>query len=289
MDIRVGFLSCVALLAFAGNSILCRLALANGAIDPSAFTAIRLLAGAMTLTVLVLLKRSSRAVSTATNDRHIFNLAWLAPLMLFAYAALFSFAYVSLDTGVGALILFGSVQVTLLLMGLLRGERFSLFEVMGLLIACAGLVYLVYPELSKPSISGFIMMSLAGVAWGIYTLRGQGSSRPLFDTNSNFVKAVPLGLLMLMVFWGSHSISLFGFWMALMSGALTSGVGYAVWYAALPTLTTSQAGVMQLLVPLIAAAGGVAFAGEALSVRLLVASSLTLGGILIVILAKKKA
>lgn len=286
MNLKVPLLSLIALLAFAGNSVLCRLALAEGSIDPAAFTFVRIISGAIVLMILVLIARGAAAEpeSQAIQIKH----EWLAPLMLFAYAALFSFAYLSLDTGVGALILFGSVQISLLLMALFRGERFSMVEIGGLLLACSGLVYLVFPELSKPSLMGFVMMSLSGVAWAAYTLKGQGSTQALIDTNSNFAKAVPLVLLLLFVFRDALVITPFGVIMAIASGAVTSGIGYAVWYAVLPNLSTSQAGVMQLLVPIIAAAGGVVFAGELLSDRLIVASALTLGGILAVILVKKK-
>jgi drug/metabolite transporter (DMT)-like permease len=287
------YLSSLALMAFAGNSILCRLALSDGAIDPSAFTTIRIISGAIVLIVLIRINngiKKSESVEenySSVNKSGFINWSWLAPTMLFAYAALFSFAYVSLDTGVGALVLFGSVQVSLLLVGLLRGERYTWYEISGLLLACSGLVYLVYPELSKPTIGGFLMMALSGVAWGIYTLAGQGSKQPLVDTNSNFVKAVPMALVLTAIFYGSVSISVFGLLMAVISGAITSGLGYAIWYAALPNLTTSQAGVMQLLVPIIAAAGGIIFAGEVISQRLIVSAILTLGGILLVIMTKK--
>jgi drug/metabolite transporter (DMT)-like permease len=212
--------------------------------------------------------------------------------MLFAYAALFSFAYITLDTGVGALILFGSVQITMVLISLFRGNRLGLGEWLGLVLACAGLVYLVLPELSKPSLAGFIMMSISGVAWGHYTVLGQGAQSPLGDTASNFIKAAPMTVLLLLPFLGQvetpfNNDAVTTAWLlAIASGAITSGIGYAIWYSALRNLTTSQAGVMQLLVPIIAALGGVVFAGELLSMRLVFASLMTLGGILIVIRAK---
>lgn len=243
--------------------------------------------------LLVFISKDTRTPGPSMKVAHIsskskfFNSLWLAPTMLFSYAALFSFAYVSLDTGVGALVLFGSVQVSLLIVGLLRGERYTWLEISGLMLACSGLVYLVYPELSRPTLGGFLMMALAGVAWGFYTLAGQGSEQPLVDTNSNFVKAVPMALVLSAVLYGTISISPFGLLMAVASGAITSGLGYAIWYAALPNLSISQAGVMQLLVPIIAAAGGVLFASEVISQRLIVAAVLTLGGILLVIMAKK--
>lgn len=286
MSLKIPLFSLISLVAFAGNSVLCRLALADGSIDPAAFTSVRIISGAITLMILVIITRESNRV--ADSKAKLINQSWFAPLMLFVYAALFSFAYLSLETGVGALILFASVQISLLIMALFRGERFSTMEIGGLLLACSGLVYLVFPELSKPSFVGFVMMSLSGIAWGVYTLNGQGSSTPLFDTNSNFVKAVPMVLILLIVFRDALAITPFGLTMAIASGAITSGVGYVVWYAVLPSLSTSLAGAMQLLVPIIAAAGGVFFAGEHVSNRLIIASVLTLGGILLVIVAKKK-
>jgi drug/metabolite transporter (DMT)-like permease len=216
------------------------------------------------------------------------NLSWMAALMLFAYAVLFSFAYTTLATGVGALILFGSVQISMVCISLVQGNRMKLFEWLGLLIACAGLVYLVLPELSEPSIMGFIMMAMAGMAWSMYTIIGQGSQNPLNDTSSNFIRSLPLAIILLLIYAGQLSATPSAWLLAISSGAITSGLGYAIWYAALRDLTTSQAGVMQLLVPVIAALGGVVFANELLSKRLIISSMLTLGGILIVLLAKKR-
>jgi len=281
-------MSLLALLAFAGNSVLCRLALSDGAIQPASFTAIRLLAGAITLAVLIWLFNLSKETKTRRSEVSRFPSS-----MLFAYAALFSFAYVTLDTGVGALILFGSVQITMVLINFSRGNRLNAFEWIGLALACAGLVYLVFPELTKPSVFGFMLMSLAGVSWGIYTVLGQGSSNPLADTGANFIRSVPLGVLLVLPFLDfaqlmqvPSSAFLEASLLAIASGAITSGIGYAIWYAALPNLSTSQAGVMQLLVPIIAAVGGVVFANEVLTTRLVFASVLTLGGILIVMAAK---
>jgi drug/metabolite transporter (DMT)-like permease len=171
---------------------------------------------------------------------------------------------------------------------IIQGNRLRLFEWLGLLVACAGLVYLVLPELSQPSMMGFIMMAMAGVAWSIYTILGQGSQNPLNDTASNFTRSIPLAIILALLYVGQLSATPNTWLLAISSGAITSGLGYAIWYAALRDLTTSQAGVMQLLVPIIAALGGVVFANELLSGRLLIASMLTLGGILIVLLTRKK-
>ena len=283
-------MSIMALVAFAGNSVLCRIALSDGAIHPASFTSIRLVSGAIVLMALVLLSNAGKQ-----EAGNYINKGWAAPTILFIYAALFSFAYITLDTGVGALILFGAVQITMVAVSLIRGAKLSWLEWFGLLMACAGLLYLVFPELSKPSLSGFLMMSGAGVAWGLYTVLGQGSQNPLADTASNFIKTVPLSVILLMLFssqWLATDFSdrlVVTAWLfAILSGAVTSGVGYAIWYAALRYLKSNQAGVMQLLVPIIAAIGGVIFAGELLTYRLIFASALVLGGILIVISAKQK-
>jgi drug/metabolite transporter (DMT)-like permease len=290
MSLKTAFLSTMALIAFAGNSVLCRLALGDTSIHPASFTGIRLIAGAVTLCVLVsLFNLRNKGI------RSLLRPGWAAPIMLFSYAALFSFAYITLNTGVGALILFGSVQITLVLISLYRGNHLSRAEWAGLSLACAGLVYLVLPELSKPSISGFIMMSASGIAWGGYTILGQGSKNPLADTVSNFVKASLLAVVLLLPMLNQLDLSFNSggaankaYLLAIASGAITSGIGYAIWYSALENLSTSQAGVMQLSVPIIAGIGGVVLAGELFSMRLAISSAMTLGGMFIVISAGKR-
>jgi len=275
------FLSSLALIAFAGNSVLCRLALSDNAIDPAGFTIVRLLSGVLALWPLLFLSQGKAAYEKSGS--------WLSALMLFAYALLFSYAYVSIDTATGALILFGAVQLTLVLVSLLKGNRLSVGELSGVAMALAGFVYLVLPELQKPSLSGFIMMSIAGVAWAIYTVGGQGSSNALRDTAFNFLRTAPLLIVLLVVSFNAFSFTTYGLILAVASGAITSGLGYAIWYAALPNLTTTQAAVIQLFVPVIAAFGGAWFANEAITVRLMIAAALVLGGIMLVILAKRQS
>ena len=275
------FLSVVALIAFAGNSVLCRLALSDNAIDPAAFTIIRLVSGVFTLLPLLLL--SQRKVVYEKSG------SWLSAFMLFAYALLFSYAYVSIDTATGALILFGAVQITLVFVSFLKGSRLSLAELSGVALALSGFVYLVLPELQKPSLGGFIMMSIAGIAWAMYTVGGQGSSNALRDTTFNFLRTIPLVIVLLVVTLSSFSLTPYGVGLAIASGAITSGLGYAIWYAALPNLTTTQAAVIQLFVPVIAAFGGSVFANEAITLRLTIAAGLVLGGIMLVIMAKQKS
>ena len=276
-----------ALIAFAANSVLCRLALQTGEIDPASFTLVRLLSGALVLAMLLKLRGAtdSQPASTPQVGHH-----WLPALMLFIYAVTFSFAYVSLDTGTGALVLFGCVQLTIIISGLLAGNRLLKLEWIGLIAAFCGLVYLVLPAVSSPSVTGFILMSVAGIAWGIYTLKGRGSTDPLRDTTHNFLRAMPLavGLILIsLVVSASTMISVWGAMLAVLSGALASGVGYAIWYTALRGLSTTESAVVQLAVPALAAFGGVLFVAEPVSQRLIIASVLTLGGILLVILAKR--
>ena len=283
MSFRTVFLSLLALIAFAGNSVLCRLALTEPSIDPASFTLARLLSGIAALWMLLVLKNIK-----APSKSEQANGSWLSAFMLFAYAALFSYAYVSIDTATGALVLFGSVQIALIVISLIKGYKLKLGEYAGVLLALSGFVYLVLPELQKPSLSGFIMMSLAGVAWAFYTVGGQGSLNALRDTAFNFTRTFPLLILLLVFTFANISLSPYGITMAVLSGAITSGLGYAIWYAALPSLTTLQAGVIQLFVPIIAAFGGLLFADEAITLRLTIAAALVLGGIMLVIVAKTK-
>ncbi|MEZ5536010.1 MAG: DMT family transporter [Thiolinea sp.] len=276
--LRTVLLTAFALLAFAGNSVLCRLALGDGAIDAASFTVIRLLSGMVVLALIIVASGSHKAAATKGN--------WPASAMLFLYAITFSYAYISLDTGTGALILFGSVQLTMIAVSLVSGNRLHATEWLGVAIACTGFVYLVMPTLSTPSFSGFLLMTIAGVAWGFYTLRGRGSASPLSDTAYNFLRTLPLVVVLLVLTLRDMQLSQSGVLLAVLSGAVASGIGYTVWYIALGGLSVVQAAVVQLLVPVIATIGGVIFAGELLSLRLVMASLLVLGGILLVVLGR---
>jgi drug/metabolite transporter (DMT)-like permease len=268
----------LALVAFAANSVLCRLALGEETIDASSFTVIRLLSGAIVL--LVILQFNGKKNKSTTKG------SWLASIMLFLYAAPFSFAYITLDTGTGALILFGAVQITMILLSLMAGERLHVAEWMGVTIAFIGFVYLVLPGVSTPSVVGFSLMSIAGVAWGIYTIKGQGSVNPLSDTAYNFARSVPLVLILAVIAYQTAHISSKGVLLAIISGGIASGIGYTVWYIALGGLSVTQAAVVQLSVPVIAALGGMIFVFEKISLRLTVSALLILGGILMVIMGK---
>jgi len=267
-----------ALIAFAANSVLCRLALKGDEIDPSSFTAVRLVAGAIVL--VAILKITSRQTSKNTRG------SWGAALMLFLYAVTFSFAYMSLDTGTGALVLFGSVQLTIVLIGYFRGTRLRVLEWLGMAVAFGGLIYLVLPGVTAPSIIGFILMAVAGAAWGIYTLSGRGSLNPLMDTTFNFMRTIPLVAILAIVVLEDVQLSTQGILLAVISGGITSGIGYTIWYTALGGLSATEAAVVQLAVPVIAAIGGVIFVAEIFSQRLVISTVLTLGGILMVTLGR---
>lgn len=276
--LKTVLLTSLALTAFAANSVLCRLALGSGVIDAAGFTFIRLLSGVITL-MLILALQGQRSLLPRTGS-------WLSSIMLFLYAITFSYAYISLDTGTGALILFGAVQLTIILISLFSGTRLHLSEWLGMVLSFGGFVYLVLPGVSPPAPLGFILMLLSGIAWGVYTLRGRGSTNPLQETAHNFIRTLPLiTLLMVFTFKQTH-FSMEGVIYAALSGGLASGVGYSIWYAALRGLSATQAGVVQLLVPVIAALGGVLFVSEIITSRLTISATMILGGILLVVVGK---
>ncbi len=274
---RIGLLTLLAMIAFAGNSLLGRLALKETQIDAATFTSIRLISGALTLWLLLRLK--SGPVQSGGH--------WASGLALFAYAATFSYAYGQLTTATGALILFGAVQATMILYGLWRGERLNLAQSTGLALALGGLVGLLLPGLTAPPLVHSLLMLTAGLAWGIYSLRGRGISNPLAATAGNFLRTVPMTLALSLLMVGHFSFDMMGLSYALASGAVTSAIGYAIWYAALPGLAATTAATVQLSVPVLAAVGGVLFVDEAITLRLLLASAAILGGIALVIRGKK--
>ncbi|ENC9828339.1 EamA family transporter, partial [Pseudomonas aeruginosa] len=236
-DRRTLLLTVLAMLAFAGNSLLCRAALKDTAIDAVSFTALRLFSGALMLAVLLHLRRGP-----ATPARG----GWRGAAALFVYAAAYSYAYVQLDAGTGALLLFGAVQVTLLLAGLLRGERLGGQALLGFLLALGGLLFLLLPGASAPPLGGALLMLLSGLAWGLYTLLGRGGGDPLAVSAGNFLRALAFAALLLLAFHGQLRLDGAGLAYALLSGALASGLGYAVWYSALPGLTAIQGASVQL-------------------------------------------
>ncbi len=269
------------MLAFAANSLLCRLALAQARIDPASFGSIRLASGSLALALIVRLRPRPQGAAPCVD--------WLAAAMLFAYVALFSFAYLSLPAGTGALILFGAVQLTMLGAGLRAGERFAPAAWGGLAAAIAGLVYLVSPGIAAPAPVGAASMALAGAAWGVYSLRGRGIADPLAATASTFARAVPLAAALSLVAVAAAHADAAGVALAVASGALTSGIGYVIWYAALRGLSAMRAATVQLSVPPIAAIGGVLMLSEPLTSRLLAASVAVLGGIAVVLATRARA
>ena len=273
---RVFVLTSLAMIAFAGNSLLCRMALRSSQIDPASFTSIRILSGAV---VLFLVTRTRRVSTAGSGD-------WLSALALFGYAAGFSYAYVDLPAGIGALLLFGAVQVTMVGYGLTTGERLVVRQSSGLVLALAGLVGLLLPGLSAPPPGGAALMIGAGVAWGIYSIRGKTKGDATCKTAGNFLRAAPLALGLNLAMLPSTRPATLGITCAVASGALTSGIGYAIWYSAIRGLKATQAATVQLSVPVIAAAGGIVFLGETLSARLLVASLAILGGVALVVIDK---
>ena len=280
---KVFLLTAFALTAFAFNSILCRLALLGDEADAAGFTAVRLASGALMLAILFTLsKRLGRQADTLPTGRvSAFwgSGSWPSAFFLFAYAICFSFAYLGLTTATGALILFGCVQLTMVGVSLAKGVRPRPIEWIGFIVAFGGLVYLILPGLSAPPLINALLMAAAGIAWGFYSLRGKGSSDPLADTAGNFVRSVPMIAAVALVFLSDLHLSTRGVLFAVLSGAVASGIGYSVWYAALKHHTPTRAAVLQLSVPVIAAIGGIVFLAEAASMRVFVAGALILGGI----------
>lgn len=287
----------LAMIAFAGNSLLCRLAFKKTSIDPATFTSIRLLSGAFVLSLLMWLsigfkRHVAQSGQAQQMKRTRMEGNWWSASALFVYACGFSFAYVRLPTATGALILFGAVQACMILTGIARGDRMQSTQICGLLLACAGLVALMLPGLAAPSLLDALLMVMAGCAWGIYSLRGQSGGKPIYATAGNFMRCVPLSLLMsAWMRWQMPQqlhLDSTGALFAIASGALASGVGYAIWYSALPNLTAATAASVQLSVPVIAALGGIVFLQESLSLRLILTSLAILGGIALVILGQHK-
>jgi drug/metabolite transporter (DMT)-like permease len=274
-------LTTVAMVAFAANSLLCRAALGGGHADAATFTALRLLGGAVVLGILVRLRGASAPPS---------KFAWGSAVALFVYAAGFSLAYTRIPAGVGALLLFAAVQLTMIGSALLHGERPRPLEGAGLAASLGGLVLLTRPGLTRPDPLGAGLMLVAGAAWGLYSLRGRGHGDAVAMNAASFARALPLSLAAAAVaaLLGITHLSRAGVYLALASGAVASGLGYAVWYAALRGLTATRAAIVQLSAPPLAAAGAVVFLGESFSPRLLMASVLILGGIAVAVAARRR-
>ena len=284
-SLRVAILSALAMIAFAANSIIARLALGNRGIDPGTFTLLRLSSGAFSLILIV-------HFSATRNRRKLEVLgSWTSATLLLVYAATFSYAYISLSAATGALLLFAVVQTVMLSVALRSGERPGLTRIAGLALALTGLIALVGPGISRPSPIGAFLMSIAGVAWAGYTLRGRGSDRPVLVTAGNFLRSIPLALplwlLFLLLNREAVHVDARGVGLALLSGAVTSGLGYALWYKVLPSLSRSQSGVIQMAPAPLATVGGLILLGEPLTTQLLLASFLVLSGVLIGVMGRQ--
>lgn len=304
--LRLFFLTALAMIAFASNSLLCRAALKQTTIDPASFTFVRIFSGAVALwlihqtrkrlivdrTAAPLVESSSSGWSLITGHWSLRDGTWPSALALFVYAAGFSFAYVDLSAGTGALLLFGAVQATMILWGFYKGERLDALQVVGLIIAIAGLIVLVFPGISAPPLIASILMLIAGIAWGVYSLRGKVRAGLAFDaiaaTTGNFVRAVPFAVGVSIAAFASFHFDRLGFLYAVISGAITSGLGYVIWYAALPGLKAASAATVQLSVPVLAATGGILLLGESITLRYVIASIAVLGGILLVVIEKRR-
>jgi drug/metabolite transporter (DMT)-like permease len=299
---RIFVLTVLAMIAFASNSLLCRAALKETSIDAATFTFVRIFCGAAALWLIMQIRRGMIALAPQSSPKgrgDSFFLQekvgiredgnWISALALFIYAAAFSFAYVDLSAGTGALLLFGAVQATMILWGLHKGERLDAIQIVGFVVAVIGLVVLVFPGLSAPPLIGSILMLGAGVAWGIYSLRGKLEKNPASVTAGNFLRAVPFAAVVSLTFIPWTHVDLAGASYAMISGAITSGLGYVIWYSVLPDLKAASAATVQLSVPMLAAAGGILLLGEPLTLRYLLASITILGGIALVVLEKNRA
>jgi drug/metabolite transporter (DMT)-like permease len=293
---RILVITSLTMIAFASNSLLCRAALKQNDIDAASFTFARIFSGAVALWLLMCVRRKASAdrtsailigrsfISALLSQRPLVrDGSWPSAFALFVYAAAFSFAYLALSAGTGALLLFGAVQATMILWGLHKGERLRMMQIVGFILAVTGLIVLVFPGLSAPSLAGSILMLGAGVAWGVYSLRGKGERNATSVTAGNFVRAVPLATALIVIFAPWAHADLAGIAYAIVSGAVTSGLGYVVWYKALPGLKAASAATVQLSVPVLAATGGILLLGEPITLRYLLASIAVLGGIALVV------
>jgi drug/metabolite transporter (DMT)-like permease len=273
-------LTIVTMVTFAANSLLARVAIREGAIDPVTFTTVRILAGAVFLWLVIAIPRGGKMPKGSFD--------WRSGLVLFGYAIAFSLAYLDLTAGTGALILFGSVQITMIAAGLMAGERFKPQQIIGAVVALAGLVYLVLPSVSAPSFKAACLMAASGVAWGFYSLLGKKAENAGATTAGNFLIAAPLAIVVYFVIPSGSEPTAAGIWWAVLSGAITSGLGYIVWYKVIPALGSLRAAVSQLSVPIIAALAGTLLLSEQITATLAVSSVVTLGGIALAIAGNTK-
>ena len=271
------------MIAFASNSLLCRAALKKTGIDAATFTFVRILSGALILWLIVKMRVTAQDESVRQRAG-----TWVSALALFVYASAFSFSYNTLSAATGALLLFGAVQATMICWGLRKGERLHSVQIAGLILAVVGLVVLLFPGLSAPPLAGSVLMISAGAAWGVYSLRGKGETRPINATAGNFVRAVPFAAFVSLISLPWAHLDFVGVLYAMVSGAITSGLGYVIWYRVLPALKAASAATVQLSVPVLTATGGILWLGEPITPRYLFASIAVLGGIALVVMEKKQ-
>jgi drug/metabolite transporter (DMT)-like permease len=277
--VRTAVLTALALVAFAGNSLLCRMALGQAAIDAASFSTVRIVAGACCLWLITAVTRRGSVWTEGS---------WLSAVTLFAYAVPFSYAYGLLTAGTGALILFGIVQVTMIGGALVEGERPRARQWVGLFVATAGLVYLLFPGIASPSPVGTALMAVAGVAWALYSIQGRGAVDPVAQNGGNFIRTLPMLLIVSALALRVQHIETGGAILAILSGAVTTGLGYAVWYSALRGLTGTRAALVQLLVPVITVTGGIVFLHEPLSLRVVLSAAIVIGGIALALSANER-
>ena len=285
--LRLSWLTVLTMLCFAGNSVLCRLALRQTTIDAASFTSVRLISGALMLALLVFGRNRWRGQeSDSSHPSSGFRGSWMSAWALFVYAGAFSFSYHELSTGTGALLLFGAVQATMILTGLWRRERLNTRQTSGLLLALGGLVAILLSSLDAPPLGNALLMLSAGVAWGVYSLRGRGVADPTGDTAGNFLRAALLAVVLSALLVAQQRLDTVGLLYALLSGAVTSGLGYAIWYTVVPRLTRTRAATVQLSVPVLAALAGALLVHEPITLNLVLTSSAVLGGIALVVMKK---
>lgn len=281
---RLFLLTLFTMLCFAGNSVFGRLALSTTSIDPSSYTFVRLVCGALVLCVLVIFREKISLRQLLPSNRA----SWFSSLALFVYASAFSFSYADLTTATGAVLLFGAVQATMIGYGVMRGEPLAILQWLGVVISVAGFIGLMLPGIEAPELLPSMVMFISGVAWGVYSLRGQGADKPLMSTAINFIGATAISAVLITVCWSQVIFDRDGFIYAALSGGLTSAIGYAVWYQVLPWMRSVHAASVQLTVPVLTAVGGVLFVAEPLTLKLVLASAAILGGIALVILSKRE-
>jgi drug/metabolite transporter (DMT)-like permease len=281
--LRIILITLLSLLAFAANSVITRFALQETSIDETSFIMLRVVSGAIFLWLYLSFKKNNKAYKAGT---------WLAAFSLFIYAVSFTYGYGLIAAGTGALLLFGSVQITMTIAGYREGERLNVIQITGFVLALIGLVILMLPGISSPSIMGALLMCISGVAWSIYTLQGRGASSPAASTAGNFIKAAPMAILLWTIVYLSSSdtinLARDGVIYALLSGIITSGIGYIIWYSVLPELKATQAAIVQLSVPLLVTLAGALLLNETITMRVILASATILLGTVLVLTFKKK-